>query len=165
MKLAFRPATADERRCQCPGRPEDSQHCSPIVSWWSSSYKKSHYAGLLWHEDYAEIMHRQISRILSEQARAAIMAFEESDPDFLYGFIVGDTTGPTPVVDYVFVKEPFRKEGIARALLGALGVSPGDRFVYSCKTRIVSQLSAKIPAARFDNVQARYPKEHRRRRL
>jgi len=165
MKLAFRPATADERRCLCPGRPEDSRRCSPIVSLWSSSYKESHYAGLIWEEDWADIMHRQIAKIMERQKRTAIIACEKDDPDFLYGFIVGDTTGTTPVVDYVFVKEPYRKEGVARALFGELGVLPLGRFVYSCKTRIVSRVAAKIPLARFDNEQAKYPKEFRRRRL
>jgi GNAT superfamily N-acetyltransferase len=165
VKLAFRPATPDERRCLCPGRPEDSRECSPIVSLWSSSYKTSHYAGLIWHEDWAATMHASITKILARQARTAIIAYEQDDPTFLYGFIVGDMTGNVPVIDYVFVKEPYRRNGIARTLFAELGVAPSERFAYSCKTRIVTQLAAKIPAARYDNLQARYPKEERRRRL
>lgn len=165
IDLAFRPAAPDERRCLCDGRPDESRRCSPIVSLWSSTYRESHYAGLLWHEDYASIMHSSISKVLSKQQRTAILAVAPDDPTFIYGFIVGDTTGTTPVVDYVCVKEPYRKEGIARALFGELGVSPLQRFVMSCKTRIVSQLASKIPSARFDSIQARYPKTERRRRL
>lgn len=167
MKIdaAFRPAEPDERRCLCVGRPEDSRGCSPIVSLWSSSYRKSHYAGLIWHEDWAAVMHPSITTILAKQARTAIMAVDPKDHSFIYGFIVGDTIGATPVVDYVFVKEPYRRGGVARALFAELGVSPTQRFVMSCKTRIVSQLASKIPSARFDNEQARYPKDERRRRL
>lgn len=165
IDLAFRPAEPDERRCLCDGRPEDSRQCSPIVSHWSSSYKKSHYAGLIWCEDWAAVMHPQITKVLERQARTAILAVDAKDAAFIYGFIVGDTIGPTPVVDYVFVKEPYRREGIARALFGELGVEPRQRFVFSCKTRVVSQLADKIPGGRFDNEQARYPKESRRRRL
>lgn len=165
MNLAFRPAEPDERRCLCAGRPDESRKCSPIVSLWSSTYRESHYAGLIWHEDWATVMHASITKVLALQPRTAILAVEASDPAFIYGFIVGDTTGPTPVVDYVCVKEPYRKEGIARALFAELGVSPTRRFVMSCKTRIVSQLGSKIPNARFDNLQARYPKQERRRRL
>ena len=165
MKLAFRPAEPDERRCLCPGRPQDSSHCSLIVSLWSSTYRESHYAGLLWHEDYAATMHAQITKVLEKQKRTAILAVDPKDSAFVYGFIVGDTIGATPVVDYVCVREPYRREGVARALFAELGVSPSERFVYSCKTRIVTQLAAKIPAARYDSLQARYPKESRRRRL
>ena len=165
IALAFRPAAPDERRCLCDGHPVESRRCSPIVSMWSSTYRESHYAGLLWAGDYAQIMHAQISKIIEKQARTAIMAVAPNDPDFLYGFIVGDTSGQTPVVDYVCVKEPYRRTGVARALFGELGVSPAQRFVYSCRTRIVSQLASKIPAARFDPLQARHPKEERRRRL
>lgn len=165
IEIAFRDAEPDERRCLCPGRPEDSPRCSLIVSQWSSSYKKSHYAGLIWCEDWAATMHAQITKVLELQKRTAILAVAPEDPAFIYGFIVGDTIGTTPVVDYVFVKEPYRREKIARRLFAELGVSPTQRFVYSCKTRIVSQLASKIPSARFDNEQARYPKEERRRRL
>lgn len=165
MKLSFRPATPSERRCHCPGRPEDSRECSPIVSLWSSTYKQSHYAGLIWHEDYAAIMHAQIPKVLEKQDRTVIVAVEETDPDFIYGFIAGDTRGPTPIVDYAVVKEPYRKRGVARALFAELGVAPSDRFYYTCKTWIASHLAKKIPNARFDNTLARYPKEERRRRL
>lgn len=165
MKLAFRHAEPDERRCLCPGRPEDSPKCSPIVSLWSASYKQSHYAGLLWHEDYAAIMHAQITKVLERQARTAIVAVDAADREYIYGFIVGDTIGSTPVVDYVFVKEGHRKEGIARALFAELGVSPMQRFVYSCKTSIVARLATKIPSAKYDKRQACYPKKERRRRL
>jgi len=132
---------------------------------WSSSYKKSHYAGLIWHEDWASVMHPQISNALDRGFVDVILAFDEDDPDFLYGFIAGDMSERVPVVYYCYVKEPYRKGGIARGLFGALGVDPAKYFVYVCKTGIVSTLSHKIPSARFHNLEARYPKEARRRAL
>lgn len=165
MKLGFRAATADERRCLCPGRPEDSPKCSLVVAMWSSSYKKSHYAGLIWHEDWAAIMHAQIPKLLERKEVRVLIAYEQDDPDFVYGFIAGDTSEATPVVYYVYVKESYRKHGIARRLFKALGVDPSKYFVYVCKTGIASTLAHKIPAARFNNLEARYPKEARRRPL
>lgn len=166
MKLAFRPASPDERRCLCPGRPEDSPGCSPIVSLWSSTYKDSDFGGLIWHEDWATVMHAQITKIIAKQNRTAIVAVEKTDPTFLYGFIVGDLTCNVPVVDYVAVKESYRKHGIARALFAELGVSTSERFVYSCRNWIVSKLvPTKTPLARLDREQAIYPKNTRRRRL
>lgn len=166
MKLAFRPASPDERRCLCPGRPEDSPGCSPIVALWSSTYKASDFGGLIWHEDWATVMHPQITKIIEKQNRTAIVAFEKGDPSFFYGFIVGDTTGNVPVVDYVAVKSPYRKRGIARALFAELGVSTSERFVYSCRNWIASKLvPTKAPLARLDREQAIYPKDGRRRPL
>lgn len=165
MKLAFRPALADERRCLCNGRPKDSTHCSLVVSMWSASYKKSHYAGLIWHEDWADVMHPQIANVIERADLTTIIAYEATDPDFLYGFIAGDMSERVPVVYYVYVKEPYRKNGIARGLFGALGVDPSKYFVYVCKTGVVSTLAHKMPSARFNNLEARYPKEARRRAL
>lgn len=162
MKLGFRDALPDERRCLCPGRPEDSRHCSPIVSMWSSSYKKAHKAGLIWHADWASIMHPQITRMFEVHELRAILAYERDDPDFLYGFIVGDTSEVVPVIYYVFVKRPYRRSGIARALFRALGVDPTKYFVYTCET---SDAAPFARHARFNPLEARFPKENRRRPL
>lgn len=165
MKLGFRDALPDERRCLCPGRPEDSDGCSAVVAMWSSSYKKSHYAGLIWHADWAAVMHPQISKVLALPDVRVIIAYEKGDPEYLYGFIAGDTSQSAPVVYYVYVKEPFRRRRVARRLFAELGVDPLKYFVYVCKTGIVSTLAHKIPAARFNNLEARYPREARRRPL
>jgi hypothetical protein len=165
MKLSFRPSTTAERRCMCDGKPADSDGCSPVVAMWSASYKKSHYAGMIWHEDWAAVMHPQISRVLNRPNIRTVIAYDADDKDFIYGFISADTTESVPVVYYVYVKEPYRKQGIARRLFKAIGVDPTRRFVYTSKTGIVAELAHKIPSARFNNNEARYPKEARRKPL
>jgi hypothetical protein len=133
-----------------------------IVSAWSASYKKAHTAGIIQAEDWAGIMRPQIEKVLDRPDARAIVAYDKTDPDFLFGFIAGDTSEATPVVFYVYAKEAYRRTGIARGLFAALGVDPRERFVYPCKTGIVATLSAKIPFARFNNNEVRYPKESRR---
>src|SRR5262245_4887131 len=46
LKLAFRPAAG-----------HDSDDRAFVVATWSSSYKSSRYAGILWTDDYADVMH------------------------------------------------------------------------------------------------------------
>jgi GNAT superfamily N-acetyltransferase len=135
-----------------------------MVSHWSSSYKKSHSAGLIQADDWAGIMRPQIAKILDRPGMRATIAYDSDDPKFFYGFIVGDTDDiiDTPVIAYVYVKEPYRRQGIARGLFSAFGVEPNQRFVYACRTGIVSKLSSKIPMARFNPLEVRYPKESRR---
>lgn len=165
MNLGFRPALPDERRCLCPSRPEDSRHCSFVISMWSASYKKSHYAGLIWHEDWASIAHPQFSKLLARPESQVIIAYDKDDPAFFYGFIAGDTSESVPVVHYVYCTEPYRRSGVARGLFAALDVDPERYFVHTCKTGWVHKLASKIPAARFNNLEARYPKAARRRPL
>lgn len=138
-----------------------------VVATWSSSYKNAHAAGMIASEDWADIMHAQIRKLLDRPTTRAIVAYEP--PDFLYGFIAGDvskTTGPLPIVWYVYVKEPYRSwlrpDGTrsgprhARGLFRALGIDPNERFLYACRTQIVTRLGHKIRNAKFVPATARY---------
>lgn len=145
--IAFRPATSDDRRF--------------IVSAWSTSYKHAHTAGMIHTDDWADVMHKQIERVLDRPDARTIVAFESKDPTFLYGWIAGDTSEGVPAVFYVYVKEPYRRAGHARRLFAALGVQPGERFVYGCRTAIVPTLARSIPSARFNPAILRFPKERR----
>lgn len=150
MTIAYRPAELGDRDF--------------VVSAWSSSFKRSHFAGLIWTDDWAAIMHPQITRALELPGVRAVIAYENTDPDFVYGFIAGDTTTDPhdPVVLYVYVKEPYRKAGYARGLFAALGVDPEKRFTYVCRTGFVSRLKDKIPRGDWNPLVARYPREQRK---
>lgn len=154
MKLAFRPA-ADS----------DSPDRAFIISTWSSSYKRSHSAGIINTDDWAAIMHPQFEKVLGRAGSRALIACDRTDPDYFYGWIAGDTTESTPVVYYVYTKEPYRRTGVARSLFAAFGVDPLRYFVYPCGTPDAKMLSSKIPRARFNPNEVRYPKESRRRPL
>lgn len=150
MNLSFRPAHDADRTF--------------IVSNWSSCFKKSHSAGIIHTDDWASVMHAQLERVLDRPGSRALIAFEKSEPDFFYGFIAGDTSEETPVVHYVYVKEAYRRSGIARGLFDAFGVDPSQYFVYVCRPVMV-HLTSKVPLARFNPNEVRYPKESRRRPL
>lgn len=137
-----------------------------VISTWSRSYKDAHAAGMIASEDWPTIMHAQIGKLLDRPTSRTIVAYEP--PDFLYGFISGDLSGPLPMIWYVYVKGPYRsawqtgtpsaRSGPrhARGLFKALGVDPGATFLYACKTAIVPTLHRKIPNAKFAPAAARY---------
>ncbi|NUO54310.1 MAG: hypothetical protein HOV80_36155 [Polyangiaceae bacterium] len=151
VKLAFRPAG---------GR--DSADRDFIIATWSSSFKKSHSAGLIHADDWAAVMRPQLERIL-DRGRAVI-ACDKTDPNYFYGWIAGDTSESTPVIFYAYVKEPYRRTGIGRDLFAAFGVDPTKYFVYVCKP-VSIVLLGKVRLARFNPNEVRYPKENRRRPL
>ncbi|MCA1833031.1 MAG: hypothetical protein ABR520_11215 [Mycobacteriales bacterium] len=152
-----------------------------VIATWSSSYKSSHFAGMIAAEDWATVMHAQIGKLLDRPDTRTLVA--RGGRDFLYGFIAGDpdlrVTLSEPaggrrwvdveyvgVVHYVYVKDAFRSEAhpdgsrggprIARGLLGALGIEPAQPFLYTCRTGVVARLQEKIPRARFAPAAARY---------
>lgn len=149
MKLAFRSAAgAEDRRF--------------VIATWASSYKTSYASGLIQSEDWPRIMHEQIGKVLDRAGAKTLVAYEKTDPGFLYGFISGDVSDRyAPIVAYCYVKEPYRRSGIARALFRELGVDPLQPFVYACKTPAVTHMHDKIPKARWNPLAVRYPKETR----
>lgn len=160
MTITFRPAspTGDDREF--------------VVSTWSSSWKGSHYAGVICAEDWATIMRPQFAKHLDKSGTRTIIACEDDDPNYFYGWIAGDPTERPPVVHYVYVKQPYRRhgykngvrigDGIARQLFAALGVDPTKRFVYTCGSPTAVRMRDKIPLARLNPNGLRYTKETRR---
>lgn len=158
MTIAYRPA-----------EPDDAQF---IVSTWSRAYKKSRSAGIISSEDWPTVMHAQIAKLLQRPEMRVMVAYENTDPTFLYGFIAADALGgylvandrgelsidPAPVVFFCYVKEPYRKAGYARGMFAAIGIDPKRRFLYPCWTPVIQKVAGKIPLAKNDPNVARYPK-------
>lgn len=143
-------------------RPAELDDAQFIVSAWCRSFKASRSAGMIAAEDWEAVMHRQVQKVVARPEVRTIVAFENTDPTFLYGFIAGDTTDRPPVVFFCYVKEAFRRAGYARGLFAALGVDPTRRFAYTCWTPILHKLATKVPFAKHDPNLARYSKTEAR---
>jgi len=140
-----------------------------VVSMWSSSYRMSHSAGFISMARWAEVMHREIGRVIDSPLVATAVAYspgEPGTPDHLYGFISyeEDDDMPSPYVFYVAVKAPYRRarsrlglqRGIAEQLFAAANIDPRAPFRYACETPYVMEMRAKIPRAVFDPIHGRY---------
>jgi hypothetical protein len=139
-----------------------------VRSAWLSSYKHADHAGIIAAEDWAGVMHPQLTKLLRRPGVRTILAYEP--PDFFYGFICGDMSGAIAIVHYVYVKDAYRSESgaggstartgprHARGLFAALGVDPMEPFLATAKTGASSRiaLARKIPRARFAPNAVRY---------
>ena len=132
-----------------------------IVSAWSASYRKSKYAGMIANENWADVMHPQIKRVLDSRGMQATVAYETTaTPGVadLFGFIAADLSRIVPVVGYVFVKQAYRRSGIARRLFAAVGIDPKLPFDFICSTDIADELiemGRHAPHATFKPVLGR----------
>lgn len=139
-----------------------------VISSWSTSYRTSYSAGIIDMEHWPEVMHAQIERYLDRPNTRTILAVEDDDPMFFYGFASVDTTpqlehqeyGATKewpaLVYYAFVKLDYRRRKIARRTLAAAGVDMGSRFLYVCKTPMSARLAPKMPLAKWNALHARF---------
>lgn len=166
MGLAFRRAEARDKRL--------------IVDSFLESYRHAHAAGLISMESWRDVMAPQFERILSRRGVGTWVAYHPAERDpraDLYGWIsverdfnipmrvkVGmrweEQMVPceAPLVHFIFVKQPYRRLGVARGLFKAAGVNPVDEFLYTAKTPVLGKLAAQIPLARWAPLVARYPK-------
>lgn len=127
---------------------------------WLDSYRWAHAAGMIHMDDWRDVMLPQIKRVRSRPNAITIVAEE---PGALAGFLCCEPKNDPPLVFYVYVKEQYRKAGIARELFRRAGIDLNERFVYACKTAVVSDLMRKAPQARFDPYAARFDEYKPRR--
>lgn len=158
--LACDVCSAQQSGTRCPKRCERNF----VLSSWSGSLKHSREAGMITAEDWVSVMHRQIAKICARPECRVLIAYGD-DPSLFLGFIAGEPE--ERVVYYCFVKELYRRGGLAGALFAELGIDPRGRFAYPCSTRILTDpetnLRMKIPLAIRDPSVARYPKNQRHR--
>ena len=158
-----------------PAVPEDRAF---IVDSWVESYRHCHAAGLIPMPHYNGVYRAAVNWLLDRPGVAVTVAV---DDDMILGWVAveADPVVPVrrrvrtdgrmqwteqlesagcPMVLYCFVKDAFRRHGIARALFAAAKVDLGARFLYASKTPAADRLKDKFPHARWDPLAARFPK-------
>lgn len=152
MTVAFRPA-----------EPRDHDF---VIGAWETSYRLADTAGMVLAVNWATVMREQFAQVIARPYVRTVVAYETDDPDpgiaDLLGFIVAEPDETPPLVYYAFVKENFRRSGIARRLFKAAGIDPAKQFHYACSTPWCLKLASKIPMGRWRPRRGRYSREHRR---
>lgn len=134
-----------------------------VVSNWSRHFKESRTAGMISDEDWAAVMHRQIQKVIARPDVQTIIAYENTSPGLLYGFISATPKTDPPVIYFLFVKDQYRRAGYARGLLAAIGIDPMTRFAYTCGTSILSRPDKKTGKSILDQIpQAKHQPKYAR---
>jgi len=122
-----------------------------VLSAWSSSLRSSRDVPLIPMSMWASVMRPVLEHMLDRTTAGTLVAHGE----VLQGFICVE---PNYVL-YLYVAQPFRRLGIARALLAAAGIDPAQRFGYACRTRAswqLLQVHRKAPLAAYDPFHVRF---------
>lgn len=85
-----------------------------ILDAWKRSYR-SEKRNLPWNRYSCEVQSR-LNALIARGARVRI-AVDGEDEDFFFGFIVAEP----PVLHYVYVKSPFRRQGLAIRMIEESG--------------------------------------------
>lgn len=149
-----------------------------IVNSFLDSYRTSRAAGLICMDDWSRVMGEQFRKVLARPGVDVWVAYHPGETDHtadLYGWLAVErdyllpanqlrsgrrtremVKADVPLLHYVYVKQPYRRLGVAKGLLRAAGI--GERWNYTCRTSVVAELADKIPHARWTHLVARFEK-------
>lgn len=139
-------------------RPEDPSERRYVDSTWIRSFMSSHDAGPMVKDRAWEGYNETIARLRALPTWRCAVAARASVPDHLIGFIAWEpggnhkhpgvtrhATNPRwtertlvtcqhPALFYVYVEQPQRGDGVARALLEHAGIDPRRQFCFQFRT-------------------------------
>ena len=107
-----------------------------FATWLRSVHASSLFAKRIPRPVFFERHHAAIQRLLDRGAELSVACLKEDD-----GVVVGYLAREGKLIHFVYVKGPFRRMGVARALLERAGLSPDE---CSC-THWTYQLDALAP--------------------
>lgn len=127
-----------------------------VFSSWLQSYRSSAFARPIATHTYFDRHHAVLERILARPTTRVVVATPEDAPAVILGWAVTEgllrgsardgATAPTPTLHYVYVKEQFRKLGIARQLVARIG----RRFAVTHRTAVVEGAMRRRPDVVYD---------------
>jgi GNAT superfamily N-acetyltransferase len=127
-----------------------------VVDSFLESFRTAHAGGLIVMSDWKPVMRRQLALMLSRPGSEVWVAYHPGeDVADLYGWIAL-WRAERPLVLYVYVKQAYRRLGVARGLFGAAGIDLEGPFDYAAKTGVVTSLAPKMPRARWNPLRARF---------
>ncbi len=122
-----------------------------VYDAWLDAFYDAHASGPMPSDVYRAAYRETIRRILT--MTPALVARSPRDENLLYGFVCA--TAAPPVLYFLYVKQPYRRRGFARALMQHVGLTPAKRFVFTFKTALATELVEHWPHARFDPLMLR----------
>lgn len=127
-----------------------------IYNSWLHSYRSSHFARPIESRTYYKFHHAVIERILARPTCSVLIATHKDTPTIILGYMVLDSL-TSPTIHFVYVKQPFRRLGIAKALLEQCrpkggGMESALEAIYTHKTQDGEGLIASTENSKFQYI-------------
>ncbi len=124
-------------------RPAAVTDAAFIFNSWLKCYRHSKSAMQVQNDIYFSAQHKVIEGLVKRAQ--FIIACSPTDENQIYGYGVGEMVEDVVCVHFIYVKEPYRKLGLACTLLAALGHVPGTPYLYTHRTHVAEKLEKKHP--------------------
>ena len=119
-----------------------------LLDSWLNAYRASPWAGAVPNNKYFDVYGDAIKELLTRGSKVLVACNPDNSSQILGWVCYELSARGDKVVHFVYVKDVFRKLGIANSLIGAAGINPKGRFYYTYKTKMskVFKLAAHEPA-------------------
>jgi GNAT superfamily N-acetyltransferase len=134
-------------------RPFQDDDLKFVMSSWLNSFKSSAWAGPIQNNRYWTVYQAVIEQLLARDGVGVLVACNPEKPYQIFGYIVAEQGFDLPVAHWIYVKQPLRGLGIARALMASCGIIRETRFYYTFRTSACAVLFAHTgpwPGAKFN---------------
>lgn len=102
-----------------------------IFDSWLKSWRKSKYAGVIPNNLYYSTYRSTIENLVARGAELTVACPENND-DHILGWICHEKTSDSfAVIHYLYVKDPFMKQGIDGLLLDCVGGSKPGFYTFN----------------------------------
>lgn len=113
-----------------------------ILDSWIKSFRESPWAGVVPNNQFYAVTREAIEGLLARGAKLTI-ACSRADEDQILGWTCLEPVRDGTACHFTYVKDPYRKRGLATELLthGTHSPQEGDRRFYTFRTRCSSYFS------------------------
>lgn len=110
-----------------PMAPEEIELVMDSVA---KSFRTSPWAGLVPNHMWFPVCRAAITGLIERGAQVTVVRASGR----VLGYVVHESKDGSPVVHYLYIKDPYRRMGLAKALMDKTGAVKGARVFYTFKT-------------------------------
>jgi GNAT superfamily N-acetyltransferase len=99
--------------------PRDAAYVPFATAQWFHNGQNAAAMTHVPRDVYAHHHHAMMERLWNDPGVTWLFAAHPPDPNYVFGFLVGEATNAGPVVHWLLVRRDMRGFGVARALLAA----------------------------------------------
>lgn len=131
-------------------RPMEPGDVNFVLDSWIRSYRESPWAGVVPNHRFFEVMHEAIEGLIARGTKV-VVACAKTDTTRILGWVAYERLHDGVACHYVYVKDPFRRRGLATELLKHATAQVDARHFYTFRTR----QSAYFPGWQYEPAIAR----------
>jgi GNAT superfamily N-acetyltransferase len=107
-----------------------------VLDSWAKSFRASPWAGVIPNHLYYDVFHESVEQLLARGTKIQI-ACAKHDPSRILGWVATEKVRDGQAVHFIYVKDPFRRRGLASHLLEqTVGTQDREgRYFYTYRTR------------------------------